>query len=96
MIRVAWLFQGKDEESYVRSSFLPLVTALPGVTDIRLSRVVAAAGGDLPARFILEAHFATEDEMNAAFASAEGRRVSREIMDSAGKGMDMLTLEVLS
>jgi uncharacterized protein (TIGR02118 family) len=96
MIRVAWLFQGKDEESYVRTSFLPLVTALPGATQIRFARVVASAAGDLPARFILEAHFASEDEMNEAFASAEGRRISREIIESAGKGMEMLTLEVLA
>jgi hypothetical protein len=34
--------------------------------------------------------------MNEAFASAEGRRISREIMESAGKGMEMLTLEVLA
>ena len=93
MIRVLWLFADPVEEPYVLEHFLPLVRQLSGGEQARCSRVLASAMGDFPARFVVELPFPSEDEMNEAFASAEGRQIAREIMEAAGKGMDMVTLE---
>ncbi len=95
MTKVIWLFADGEAESYIARNFLPMVREIPGAEEVTLSRVVASAMGEFPARFLVEARFATEDVMNAAFASAEGRRISREIMESAGKGMEMVTLDVM-
>lgn len=95
MIRTTWLFRDKEQETYVKDTFLPLLRTLKGAERVSMLRVVASAMGDFPARFIVEAYFASEDVMNEAFASAEGRRISREIMQSSGEGMEMVTLESL-
>ncbi|MCB2203103.1 EthD family reductase [bacterium] len=93
MIRTIWLFNDKEQEAYIKESFLPLLHALPGAEGIAMLRVVASAMGEFPAQLMVEARFATEDAMNEAFASPEGRRISREIMESSGQGMEMVTLE---
>ncbi|MDT8325504.1 MAG: hypothetical protein RRA94_15425 [Bacteroidota bacterium] len=95
MTRLLWLFNDKDSEPYLTGSFLPLVREIPGTDGVSLLRVTASGMGEFPARFVVEARFETEDGMNDALATAEGRRVSREIMESAGKGMEVVTLEVM-
>jgi len=93
MTKLLWLFNDKDSETYVTGTFLPLVQAIPGAEGVALARVTASGMGEFPARFVVEARFADEDAMNDALATAEGRRISREIMESAGKGMEVVTLE---
>ena len=93
MTRLLWLFNDKDSEPYITGSFLPLVRAIPGAEDVALARVTASGMGEFPARFVVEARFPDDNVMNDALATAEGRRVSREIMESAGKGMEVVTLE---
>lgn len=93
MTKLLWLFADKDAEPYITGSFLPLVREIPGAEGVTLSRVTATGMGEFPARFVVEARFPDEDRMNDALATAEGRRISREIMESAGKGMEVVTLE---
>ena len=95
MIRVTFIIdRGEESETYATNTFLPLLRALPDVERLDAARVVASAG-ELRPRVLLDLYFADEARMNLAFASAEGRHISREIMNSAGSGMEMLTSEVL-
>ena len=97
MIRVTFFIdRGEDSESYAVNSFLPLLHALPDTVRLDAARVIASATGEVRARIIIDVLFEDETRMNLAFASAEGRRISREIMDSAGAGLEMLTAEVLA
>ena len=97
MIRVTFLIdRGEDSESYAVNSFLPLLHALPDTLRLDAARVIASAAGEVRARIIIDVFFEDEARMNLAFASSEGRRISREIMNSAGSGMEMVTSEVLA
>lgn len=97
MIRVTFFIdRGEDSESYAVNSFLPLLYMLTDIVRLDASRVIASASGEIRARIIIDAFFEDEARMNLAFASAEGRRVSREIMNSSGAGMEMVTSEMLA
>lgn len=96
MTRVTFLIdRGEDSESYVTGTFLPLLRALADVRRLDVARVLAAAAEQLAARIIIDVYFEDEARMNASFASAEGRRVSREIINATGAGVEMVTSEVL-
>lgn len=92
MLRVSYLFAGTDEEreQYVRENFMPLLQELPEVRRVDTWRVTEVAVGEVRARFIVDAWFDDEHAMHTAFASAEGRRVAREIMATDGRGMEMI------
>lgn len=95
MIRVTFFIErGEESDAYATNTFLPLLRALPDVERLDAARVIASAG-DLRPGLLFDLYFADEVRMNLAFASAEGRHVSREIMNSAGSGIEMLTSEVL-
>lgn len=97
MIRVTFFIdRGEDSEPFALNSFLPLLQALPDTVRLDAARVIATAAGEVRARIMIDVFFEDEARMNLAFASAEGRRVSREIMNSAGAGMEMVTSEVLA
>jgi hypothetical protein len=63
---------------------------------LEAASVIASATGALRARILIDILFDDETDMNIAFASAEGRRISREIMNSAGAGLEMVTSESLA
>lgn len=95
MIRVTFIIdRGEESEAFLEKTFLPLLRALPDVERLDAARVAASAG-DLRPHAICDLYFADEARMNQAFASADGRRISREIMNSAGAGLEMLTSEVI-
>jgi uncharacterized protein (TIGR02118 family) len=97
MIRVTFLIDRGDESiSYAEGIFLPLLRELPGMRRLEAASVIASATGALRARILIDILFDDETDMNIAFASAEGRRISREIMNSAGAGLEMVTSESLA
>ncbi|MBE0642604.1 MAG: EthD family reductase [Bacteroidetes bacterium] len=97
MIRVTFFIdRGEESESYVEQTFLPLLRELPELRRIEAARVLASATGEVRARFLIDLLFDDEARMNQAFASAEGRRISREIMNNAGSGIEMVTSESLA
>jgi uncharacterized protein (TIGR02118 family) len=97
MTRVTFLIdRGEDSTAYAEDILLPLLRSLPDVLRLDAANVIASASGDVRARVLLDLYFEDETRMNQAFASAEGRRISREIMNSAGAGMEMLTSDVFA
>ncbi len=97
MIRVTFFIdRGDESEVYAMQTFLPLLRDLPGLRRLEAARVIASATGDLRARIQIDLLFDDEAQMNIAFASVEGRHISREIMNNAGTGIEMVTAESLA
>lgn len=97
MMRVTFFIdRGDESDSYAEQIFLPLLRVLPGLRRLEAARVIASATGELHARILIDLLFDDESLMNLAFASAEGRRISREIMNTAGAGLEMVTSESLA
>lgn len=99
MLQVTFLISdAADEnfESYVRDVFFSMLSQLPGAQGTALFRLLASTTEELQQRYMLQAQFPDEDAMNAAFASAAGKKISREILDRSGKGVEMLTAELIT
>ena len=97
MIRVTFFIdRGDESENYAVQTFLPLLRDLPELRRLEAARVIASATGELRARIQIDLLFDDEAQMNTAFASVEGRRISREIMNNAGAGIEMVTAESLA
>jgi uncharacterized protein (TIGR02118 family) len=97
MLRVfLFIDRGESSAAYARDVLLPLLRELPGVRRLDAARVIARATGDVRAEAVVDLSFDSEEEMNVAFASAAGRRVSREIMNNASAGLEMVTAESLA
>ena len=84
----------ENAESYLTDTFLPILRAVPGATDVLEMRVLASTTEALRLRWQFQLRFDDEDAMNTAFASTEGRNLSRELMARQGKGVEMLTAEI--
>jgi uncharacterized protein (TIGR02118 family) len=97
MIKVTFFIdRGEESKSYLEQSLLPLLKDLPDVVRVEASEIMASASGDVKARVMVDVLFENETHMNLAFASVEGRRISREIMNSAGSGLDMITSQPIA
>ncbi|MBN1447770.1 MAG: hypothetical protein JXA28_07545 [Bacteroidetes bacterium] len=97
MLRVSYLFSeaGEEKAKYVREKFAPMLEVLPDVRRVDIWHVTAIAIGEVKAQFIVDAWFDSEHAMHTAFSSAEGRKIAREIMSTDGRGMEMITCEVM-
>ncbi|MBR9977984.1 MAG: EthD family reductase [Bacteroidetes bacterium] len=96
MIKVTFFInRGEESQTYLEKSLLPLLKELPDVLRLEAAEIVASASGNINARMMVDVLFEDETRMNLAFASAEGRRISREIMNSAGAGLEMITAQPL-
>lgn len=96
MIKVTFFInRGEESQTYLEQSLLPLLKELPDVVRLEAAEIVASASGDIKARMMVDVLFEDETRMNLAFASVEGRRISREIMNSAGAGLEMITAQPL-
>ena len=89
MIRMTYLFTSATDdkalEEYIDSKVYPLMKALPGMQRLEAATVAGTPMGSIPLRGIVDVFFSDEDAMNVAFASGEGKKLSREITISAGK-----------
>ncbi len=93
MLRQSWMFlpAAEGEENRVESTIRELFRLLPGVLRLEQGTVTSSATGEIRATSFLDVYFADEDAMNSAYASPEGKRISREIMSSTAGVLDVLT-----
>lgn len=98
MIQVTFLISAEADENldvYVSKTFAPIMRALPGAEEITVMKMLASTTDAMRLRWQLQLRFADEDTMNTSFASVEGRRLSRELMDRQGAGVEMLTADLV-
>ncbi len=100
MIRMTYLFTSTTDdgalENYIVDKLYPLMKALPGMQRLEAATVAGIPLGDIPLRGIVDLFFNDEDTMNEAFASGEGKQLSREITANAVSSVEIFTCEVLS
>ncbi|MCZ7557950.1 MAG: hypothetical protein M5R41_16240 [Bacteroidia bacterium] len=94
MIRQTWLFAASESDGPpVSKSIHQLFEALPGVLRLEYGAISSRSTGQIRAAAILDVYFSDEDAMNAAYACAEGRRISREVMNNAAAVLDVLIID---
>jgi hypothetical protein len=99
MLQVTFLISDTADENiepYVRDVFFSMLSQLPGAQGAAVFHMLTSTTEALKLRYMLQIQFTDEDAMNAAFASATGKKISRELMDRSGKGVEMLTAELLT
>lgn len=97
MFRQSWYFAADtrtEAEALDSAGAARLLAQLPGVLRVEICSIVGSATGVITAGTVVEACFESEDAMNAAFASASGKEVSRTLMASGGRVLDILVAEV--
>ena len=96
MIRIAYLVmtdqQGDNDDTFVRTLLLPALRVLPGLRRVEAGFLAEKPFGSTAVRGIVDAWFDSEDEMNAAMASAEGKALARAFMANPGAAVEMLVL----
>lgn len=79
---IAFYKTPQDKEAFEKHYFgvhMPLCQALPGLQKAEVSRLSAAApGGEAPYYLMTELYFNSMDEMNAAWATPEGKAVFKD------------------
>jgi hypothetical protein len=94
MIRQTWMFDAAEGDGLpVSRTIHQLFGTLPGVLRLEYGEISSRSTGMIQAASILDVYFADEDEMNAAYASAEGKRISREVMNNTGALLDVLVID---
>lgn len=98
MIRLTHLFLSHPDNSdftqWLNESYLPLVRELPGVIRMEIARVSRLPLGQTKVQLFIEQYFPSEDGMNAALSSVQGRKLSRVIMDNPSLAPELLVSEV--
>lgn len=73
-------------DAYFRETHLPIVQQWPGVQDIRITKMTSTPRGTEPDFYLLvEATFASDEEMAAALRSESGSESARDARNMAEK-----------
>ncbi len=88
MAKFVALYEKPDDvegwEEHFRTTHIPIVQSWPGVTSVRVSRFTATPRRQPPAfHVMLEAEFATDEEMAAALRSESGMASAQDAMAMA-------------
>ena len=87
--------QVEEFEEHYHSVHVPLAQALPGLTRVETSRVVATPDGS-PAAFhrIADLYWEDGEAMNASLSSEQGRATAKDAMTLAGRTGSTVTMLV--
>lgn len=72
----------------------PLVKKFPGLRKLEVARITGAPIGEPQHYLIVEMYFDTQDAMQRALASSEGRAAARDLMQFAGNIVSMFYADV--
>lgn len=81
-------------ENHYKNTHTPLVKKMPGLQKVEVSRITSAIGGEAKFYLLAEMYFESEDALNAAMASPEGKAAGKDLMDFAGGLVQMMIAEV--
>ncbi len=97
MLRQSWMFvpAAEGEVNLVDSTISELFRLLPGVLRLEQGTVSSSSTGEIRVASVIDVYFADEDAMNSAYASPEGKRISREVMNNTAAVLDVLTFDAV-
>jgi uncharacterized protein (TIGR02118 family) len=81
-------------DEHYRNVHTPLVLKLPGLKRIEVSKITGAPIGETPYYLHAEMYFDTQEAMDRALASAEGRASAKDLMSFAGNIVTLFYAEV--
>ena len=93
MVKMVQLFRtgGREEaEAFFAGTYKPVLDQLPGLERYEASLVTGLPLGEFQANLIVDLYFQDEPAMDAAFASAEGKNISRELTALGGKNVESI------
>ncbi|MGH2568437.1 MAG: EthD family reductase, partial [Bacteroidota bacterium] len=72
----------------------PFVKKMPGLRKLEIARITGAPIGEPKHYLITEMYFDSQDALNAAMASPEGKATARDVISFAGNLITMFFAEV--
>ncbi len=82
-------------DDHYNNKHTPLIKKMPGLRKLEVSKITGAIGGEARFYILAEMYFESEDALNAAMASPEGKAAGKDLMDFAGGLVQMMIAEVM-
>ncbi len=95
MMRQTWIFAppAVGEECRTEAALFELLKSVPGVLRLERGTVSSRSTGEIRVGSLIDVYFRDEDGMNAAYASPDGKRISREVMNNPAAVVEVLTFD---
>jgi len=98
MVKLIALYKMPEEKAAFDSHYdkvhTPLVKKMPGLKKLEVARITGAPIGEPKHYLIAEMYFESQDAMNDALASAEGKATAKDLMSFAAPLVSMFFAEV--
>lgn len=82
-------------DNHYKNKHTPLILKMPGLQKLEVSKITGAIGGEAKFYILAEMYFESEDALNAAMASPEGKAAGKDLMEFAGGLVQMMIAEVV-
>lgn len=95
MIRQAYLVFSVDtgsDDDFIQSVLLPGLRALPGIRRLEAGTVTERPFGTLHVNGMIDAWFDSEDDLNKAMSSTEGKALARSLAANPRAPIEILVL----
>jgi uncharacterized protein (TIGR02118 family) len=100
MVKLIALYKAADDQSafdkHYNEIHTPLVKKMPGLRKLEVARITGAPIGEPKHYLLAEMYFDSQDALDAAMASAEGKAAARDLMSFAGNLVTMFYADVKS
>ena len=98
MVKLIALFKTPENtqefDAHYNDIHTPLVKKMPGLRKLEVARITGAPIGEPKHYLIAEMYFDSQDALNAALASPEGKATGRDVMSFAANIVSMFFAEV--
>ena len=98
MVKLIALYKMPDDKAVFDTHYnevhTPLVKKMPGLKKLEVARITGAPIGEPKHYLIAEMYFDTQDAMNTALASPEGKATARDLMSFAAPLVTMFFADV--
>jgi len=84
----------QEFDAHYNDVHTPLVKKMPGLRKLEVARITGAPIGEPKHYLIAEMYFDSQDALNAALASPEGKATGRDVMSFAANIVSMFFAEV--
>ena len=88
MVKLVTLYENIDDsrsfDQHYQTVHIPLLKKYPGLRRLETTRITGATPGETRFSRMTELYFDSQDAMDTALASPEGKAVTRDLMTFAG------------
>lgn len=99
MVKLIALYKAPENQQefdqHYNEVHTPLVKKMPGLRKLEAAKITGAPIGETKHYLIAEMYFDSQDALNAAMASPDGKAAARDLMGFAGNLVTMFYAEVM-